>query len=100
MTGAIRVVASRYSGRLGGPVRLGATLVALGVALAPGIAAAQSFTVADGQSVGPQVLTGAGDIGVIELGGEVVAAGTPGVELQASGQRVENAGSAGSSPRR
>lgn len=93
MAGARSIVASTYSGRLGGPVRIGAALVALGVALSPDLAAAQDFTVIDGQTVGPQVMAGAGDIGVIDLGGEVVAAGVPGVELQAGNQRVETAGS-------
>ncbi len=77
-----------------GILRRGLVTLGLGVAvLVPGLAAAQSFTVLDGETVGPQAMTGAGDLGVIELGGEVVAAGVPGVELQAGDQRVENAGS-------
>lgn len=90
---ARRIVASRYAERRVPRVLLGSALVALAVTLVPGLAVAQSFTVGDGQTVGPQVVTGVGDVGVVDLGGEVAANGVPGIELQASDQRVENAGS-------
>ena len=91
MNGSIRRGGAR--GPRSDAVRRGLAVLGLGVALLPGLAAAQSFTVLDGQTVSQQVMTGIGDVGVIELGGEVAANGVPGVELQASDQRVENAGS-------
>jgi hypothetical protein len=64
----------------------------MGTALLPGLAAAQSFTVVDGQTVGQQVMSGAGDIGIVDVGGAVQSNATPGIEMQAGDQRVENAG--------
>lgn len=71
-----------------------ALVLVVGLALQPGTAVAQSFTVVDGQTTGQQVMLNVGDSGVIELGGTVSpAAGQTGVIMGAVDQMLDNAGS-------
>ena len=77
-----------------GIVRRGLVTLGLGVAaLVPGLASAQSFTVSSGPPVGQQVMTGIGDIGVVEVGGAVDTTGQAAVRMLADDQVLTNEGS-------
>jgi hypothetical protein len=81
-----------------GIVRHGLVTLGFGVAaLVPGLAAAQSFTVSSGPPVGQQVMTGIGDIGVVEVGGAVDTTGQAAVRMLADDQVFTNEGSVSAS---
>ncbi len=67
------------------------------VALGDGPAFSQSFTVGNGQDVGPQTMNNAGDTGTVDSGGivETSIAGENAVQMLNSDQRLTNSGGIG-----
>lgn len=79
--------------RLSGLGALALPLV-VGLAWQPCAALAQSFTVHNGETAGPQALISVGDTGLIELGGTVNASGgAPGVIMLGADQTLDIFGS-------